>query len=147
MIIQCQPIFDIIREKNGATEKAIEGAEGSAIETTENNTLQDYDKRKELDAEEKSQGENEEKLIALLEQRLQYLLRSLTKLCLSKNSETDKTSIVRSCQKSENLTNLYKQCYSLTLKNCTLVGHDFLDHMSLVLQEIERKIKESTKSY
>lgn len=38
------------------------------------------------DNEENQQNEKEENLIILLEQRLQYLLKSLTKLCLEKNS-------------------------------------------------------------
>ena len=38
------------------------------------------------DEEEKNEFENEEKLIPLLEQRLQFLLLSLTKLCLNKTN-------------------------------------------------------------
>lgn len=145
LIVQCQPILEILQEKNGSSSKMIESTANCTGSDARSKAEDTYGK-KETNAEDKKQGEEEEKLVLLLEQRLQYLLRSLIKLCLGKSEPSvDKTSS-RLPLKSENLVNLYKQCYGLTLKSGILVGPALIEHMSQVLKEIERKLKQNAES-
>ena len=122
----------MIREKNGAPG-----------ETAGSSTLQNYEKSNETNSVEKSQSDIEKEQFeenrALLEQRLKRLLHALLKLCHAKNSDKDKSSHGRPFQKTENLADLYKQCYSLALKRDMPVESAYFD---CILQEIERKIKE-----
>ncbi|XP_053594409.1 erythroid differentiation-related factor 1 [Microplitis demolitor] len=85
------------------------------------------------DNEENQQNEKEENLIILLEQRLQYLLKSLTKLCLEKNSNK---------REYENLSNTYKMCYGKTLRPVSKSGIDLLEHLIKVLSEIAPKLRQ-----
>lgn len=61
---------------------------------SDNSELCDNKNKENDDLEEDKMEEEEEKLVVLLEQRLQFLLRSLAKLCLSKNSGANKKELV-----------------------------------------------------
>lgn len=60
--------------------------------------------------EELAEREEERSLLQLLEQRLQFVLRTLTKLCLSKSGGTKKD------KESGNLAQVYKRLYSMALR-------------------------------
>lgn len=80
LILQCIPIMEILYERNNATRQKLE-------EIIDNKIKNDSAECKEVTQEQKSVDENpldenqvEEDLIILLEQRLQFLLRSLNQL-------------------------------------------------------------------
>lgn len=78
--MQCIPIMQILCERNNVAEqKAKQVEEADCEKVTEEQKLLDDD---------------EEKLVVLLEQRLQFLLRSLTKLFLNKNPAHNKKEYV-----------------------------------------------------
>ncbi|XP_011298230.1 erythroid differentiation-related factor 1 isoform X1 [Fopius arisanus] len=80
--------------------------------------------------EELDQSQEEENLMSLLEQRLQYCLKSLTKLCLGRNTKQHQL-----------LADVYKRCYSQSLEklgdkptaHCTV---RLLQHLSEILSQI-----------
>ncbi|XP_063979735.1 erythroid differentiation-related factor 1 [Diachasmimorpha longicaudata] len=88
-----------------------------------------------LDIEE--QDRNEEVLIPLLKKRLQYFLKSLTKLCLGKSSK-----------QYQHFADIYKRCYSLSLMDSedqstlSLVKHNthLLRELSDILSEIHESL-------
>lgn len=98
----------------------------------------------ELETEEELAEQKEESsLVRLVEQRLQFVLRSLTKLCLSKTGSTKKD------KESGNLAQKYKNLYSITLRDSgrdtvpAVVSHlvDVLSTVNSVLslqQEVTR---------
>lgn len=78
--------MEMLCERNNATRQKME-------ETTDNKVESDTTKREEV-VEEQRLMDEEENLVILLEQRLQFLLRSLTKLFLSKNTGHNKKEYV-----------------------------------------------------
>lgn len=85
LILQTKPIIEAIVERirishNKETEKTLEKG-------THNGKNSDI---KTNNSEENKELEDEENLVILLEQRLQFALRSLTKLYLGKNSGNQK---------------------------------------------------------
>ncbi|XP_015600984.1 erythroid differentiation-related factor 1 [Cephus cinctus] len=134
LILQCRPIIDILYEKNKAVRPKDGASKISAEIKIERNN---FDEEKSVD--EQKQTEDEGKLIILLEQRLQFLLRSLTKLCLSKNTGNNK-------KECDSLANLYKQCYSRTLRQGTLSNQKLVEHVSQLLRELENMLQQNSKS-
>ncbi|XP_070155082.1 erythroid differentiation-related factor 1 isoform X2 [Polyergus mexicanus] len=134
LILQCIPIMELLYERSNA-------ARQKAKETIDNKIENDSAGRREVTYEQKSVVENpldenqvEENLVVLLEQRLQFLLRSLTKLFLSK-------SPVHNKKEHETLANLYKQCYMRTLRPDTMSGFTFIKHMTELLRELDGILK------
>jgi len=84
LVLQCIPIMQILCERNNMAEQKKE-----IIDNELENDNIDHEKM----AEQKV-IDDEEKLVILLEQRLQFLLRSLTKLFLNKNSIHNKKEYV-----------------------------------------------------
>lgn len=86
LILQCIPIMEVLCERNKTTKQKIN-------ETTDNKI-----KKKNLELEktieEQKIIDDEERLVILLEQRLQFLLRSLTKLFFNKNAANNKKEYV-----------------------------------------------------
>jgi len=83
LILQCIPIMEILCERgNGTTKQKI-------LDKTENDNAEH-----EKVVEEQKLIDDEENLVVLLEQRLQFLLRSLTKLFLSKSPVHNKKEYV-----------------------------------------------------
>lgn len=133
LILQCIPIMEILCERNNA---AIQKKEA-----IDNKIKDDSSERGKVIQEQKLMDENpldenqiEENLVVLLEQRLQFLLRSLTKLFLSK-------SPVHNKKEHETLANLYKQCYIRTLRQDTMSGYVFIKHMTELLRELDSMLK------
>ncbi|XP_014205550.1 erythroid differentiation-related factor 1 [Copidosoma floridanum] len=142
LIIQSKPMIDIIVERHK-----------SAVNNTETET-----KNKKLDKQEKSGGDNKEKngeseekrtekklvedeegLIVLLEQRVQFVLLSLTKLHLNKNTNNQN-------KERDNNAALYKKCYGLTLRSKSLSGIDLMKHVANVLEQINKILQEAKES-
>ncbi|XP_066598751.1 erythroid differentiation-related factor 1 [Prorops nasuta] len=126
LILQCKPMVEMLLEKHK-----------SIVQKTE----KEYEEcRKRNDTEEEKVNddskltEDEETLIMLLEQRLQFLLRSLTKLLVTRSS---------SCNNKEydSLANLYKQCYSRTLRSGTLLGIKLIEHIAHILQDLSSMLQ------
>lgn len=84
LILQCKPIMEILCERDNATKP----------ETLDNKTEDDNAECEKVAEEQKLMDDVEEKLIILLEQRVQFLLRSLTKLFLSKSPVHNKKEYV-----------------------------------------------------
>ena len=87
--MQCKSVIDIIIERNKNIVKkgnlnSVRSCDNKVV--NKNNTIED---KKECN-DEKNQIEEEEKLVTLLEQRLQFVLRSLIKLFLNKSSGNQK---------------------------------------------------------
>lgn len=134
LILQCIPIMELLNERSNA-------ARQKTKETIDNKIEDDRIGRREVTQEQKSVNENpldenqvEENLVVLLEQRLQFLLRSLTKLFLSK-------SPVHNKKEHETLANLYKRCYMRTLRPDTMSGFTFIKHMTELLRELDGMLK------
>ncbi|KAG7190566.1 hypothetical protein KM043_006659 [Ampulex compressa] len=108
LILQCKPIIEILCERN-KTQK--QEADTTIVSEEEKDTTDE----EQTETEDQKLTEEEESLVILLEQRLQFLLRSLTKLFVTKNSGN-------SSKHYETLTNLYKQCYSRTLRPVSMSG-------------------------
>lgn len=81
LILQCRPIMDILCEKNSSQKQ-----KGESTNAIDNKVGKDITEGKGID--EQKLIEDEETLVTLLEQRLQFILRSLTKLIVSKNSSS-----------------------------------------------------------
>lgn len=102
LILQCSPTL----EGSCARIKAQKANKGKGKK----------DKLEELKGmEEHKLMEDEESLVVLLEQRLQFVLRTLTKLFLTKSSNGNNKD-------AEILASLYKHCYSRTLRPVTMTG-------------------------
>lgn len=86
LILQCIPIIEILCERNNSTKDRPE-------ETVEDEAEDSIAAREEA-AEEERLKDEEEKLVVLLEQRVQFILRSLTKLFLNKNPGCNKKEYV-----------------------------------------------------
>ncbi|XP_068977748.1 erythroid differentiation-related factor 1 [Bombus flavifrons] len=122
LILQCRPIIDILCDRNNSQKQnAISNKIGK--ESIEEGRPTD----------EQKLIEDEDSLVVLLEQRLQFILRSLTKLFVTKNSNSSK-------KESETLTNLYKQCYSKTLRPVTMSGFKLIQHIVQLLRELEKML-------
>ncbi|CAL7938419.1 unnamed protein product [Xylocopa violacea] len=125
LILQCRPIIDVLCDRNSSQKQKIDNANivcnKVAKESTEDGKGTD----------EQRLIEDEESLVILLEQRLQFILRSLTKLFVTKNSNSNK-------KESETLGNLYKQCYSKTLRPVTMTGFTLVEHIAQLLRELEK---------
>lgn len=78
LILQCLPVLEVLVEKHKS---------GKQIER-DNNQLMNEEKMVE-EFNVKQDDDEENKLVSLLEQRFQYILRSLTKLCISKSNTTN----------------------------------------------------------
>uniref|UniRef100_A0A6V7IA57 Erythroid differentiation-related factor 1 n=1 Tax=Bracon brevicornis TaxID=1563983 RepID=A0A6V7IA57_9HYME len=99
-IIECKLVFQHLSIRNNPDQRMneIDQQFSSIIEdNTINSTSQNQ------------QQEEEMKLLQLLQQRLQFCLKSLTKLCLAKNNS------FTTQKEYETLADTYKQCYSLSL--------------------------------
>ncbi|KAK1125167.1 hypothetical protein K0M31_006507 [Melipona bicolor] len=127
LILQCRPIIDILCERSGSPKQKVEN-----VNIVSNKIGKDVvEEGKAVD--EQKLIEDEESLVILLEQRLQFILRSLTKLFVTKNSNSSK-------KESETLTNLYKQCYSKTLRPVTMTGSMLIRHIAQLLRELEKML-------
>ncbi|KAF7997417.1 hypothetical protein HCN44_005988 [Aphidius gifuensis] len=121
LIIQCQEILEIILEKN---------------KINKNHDKKDDDTQKDIDIDNET-----EKLILLMEQRLQFLLRSLTKLCLGKNSIPNKK------KEYENLAEVYKKCYSRSLRTPgSQTNSSLLEHMIHLIKDINLQLQNYQES-
>ncbi|XP_076164566.1 erythroid differentiation-related factor 1 [Ptiloglossa arizonensis] len=128
LILQCRPIMDILCEKNSSQKQ-----KGESTNAIDNKVGKDITEGKGID--EQKLIEDEETLVTLLEQRLQFILRSLTKLIVSKNSSSSSNKKDR-----ETLANLYKQCYSRTLRPVTMTGVTLIEHVAQLLRELEKML-------
>lgn len=122
LILQCRPIIDILCDRNNSQKQ---NAISNKIEKESIEEGKPTDEQKLI--------EDEESLVVLLEQRLQFILRSLTKLFVTKNSNSSK-------KESETFTNLYKQCYSKTLRPVTMSGFKLIQHIVQLLRELEKML-------
>ncbi|XP_031843039.1 erythroid differentiation-related factor 1 isoform X2 [Nomia melanderi] len=126
LILQCKPILDILCERNSSQKQKNESTNGvnqkARKEITEG---KGNDDQKLL--------EDEESLVVLLEQRLQFILRFITKLFVTKNNNSSK----KDC---EALANLYKQCYSRTLRPVTMSGFTLIEHVAQLLRDLEKML-------
>ncbi|EZA54471.1 Erythroid differentiation-related factor [Ooceraea biroi] len=127
LVLQCIPIIQILCERNNM-------AEQKTKEVTDNELKNDSAEHEKV-VEEQKLIDGEEKLVILLEQRLQFLLRSLTKLFLSK-------SPVHNRKEYDKLTNLYKQCYIRTLRPDTMSGFILIKHVMDVLRQLNCMLKQ-----
>ena len=126
LILQCRPIMDILCDKNNSQKQKIECRRNAVSNKVTKDVLEEG-----KGSEEEKLIEDEERLVVLLEQRLQFILRSLTKLFVSKNSNK---------KESETLANLYKQCYSKTLRPVTMTGLTLIEHIAQLLRELEKML-------
>ncbi|XP_017889932.1 erythroid differentiation-related factor 1 [Ceratina calcarata] len=122
LILQCRPIIDVLCDKNNSSKQKLENASSVSNKVTKENL-------EEGRVDEQKLIEDEEKLVVLLEQRLQFILRSLTKLFVTKNEKGNK-------KESETLGTLYKQCYSKTLRPVTMTGVALAEHIAQLLREL-----------
>ncbi|KAJ8686309.1 hypothetical protein QAD02_022103 [Eretmocerus hayati] len=134
LISQTRPIIDVIvdRNKSVVVNKDHPNREGVGEQDGSK------DKEKEERNAEKEQLENEENVVRLLEERLQFILRSLIKLCLSKSAGNQK-------KECDSYAELYKKCYRLTLRSESLSGIDLIKHVADVLSEIENILQSQIK--
>ncbi|XP_076241456.1 erythroid differentiation-related factor 1 isoform X2 [Calliopsis andreniformis] len=131
LILQCRPIIDILCDRIHSQKQKKENINATNDKVEPQNTEgKGTDEQKLL--------EDEETLVTLLEQRLQFILRSLTKLFVTKNNNSNK-------KESETFANLYKQCYSRTLRPGTMSGVTLIKHIAQLLRELE-KMLQSTQS-
>ncbi|XP_017791827.1 PREDICTED: erythroid differentiation-related factor 1 isoform X2 [Habropoda laboriosa] len=125
LILQCRPIIDIVCDKNNSQRQKADN------EKTVSNKAEKGNTEEGKGIEEQKLMESEESLVVLMEQRLQFTLRSLTKLFVTKNNSSNK-------KESEALVNLYKQCYSKTLRPVTMTGSTLIEHIAQLLRELEK---------
>ena len=92
LVIQCRPIIEVILER----QKGIVNSENKGNKhINKNKEKKENDKeREEKISDENKQIEDEERLVILLEQRIQFILKSLTKLCINKNPGNQKKEYV-----------------------------------------------------
>ncbi|XP_058791779.1 erythroid differentiation-related factor 1 isoform X2 [Phymastichus coffea] len=136
LILQSRPIIELIVDRNKASHNK---KHEKPLDKTTDKEKNNDNNIKEHNSEENKEIEDEENLVILLEQRLQFILKSLTKLCISKNSSNQK-------KENENLAALYKKCYSLTLRAETLSGVNLIKHIANVLKKIEQVLDQSKES-
>nr|XP_033341580.1 erythroid differentiation-related factor 1 isoform X1 [Megalopta genalis] len=126
LILHCRPIVDILCERNSSQKQKSESTNAinpkKGKETSEG---KGNDDQKLL--------EDEENLVVLLEQRLQFILRSLTKLSVTKNNNSSK-------KECESLANLYKQCYSRTLRPVSMTGFTLIEHVAQLMRDLEKML-------
>ncbi|XP_034944634.1 erythroid differentiation-related factor 1 [Chelonus insularis] len=135
-MLQCESILKELIEKFKEIKQEKETREiNKSTDNTNNITEENSSDKDNIDEEDKL-NEDEEKLIQLLEQRLQNVLKSLTKLCLGKHNTAN------SKKEIENMTNVYKLCYSKTLRQDQKSGMDLLYHMYEVLKDISPRIRD-----
>lgn len=87
LILQCKPIIDILCDRNNSQKQKVENI--NAVSTKIGK--ESFEEGK---VDEQKLIEDEESLVILLEQRLQFILRSLTKLFVTKNSNNSKKEYV-----------------------------------------------------
>lgn len=87
LILQCKPIIDILCDRNNSQKQKVENV--NAVSTKIGK--ESFEEGK---IDEQKLIEDEESLVILLEQRLQFILRSLTKLFVTKNSNNSKKEYV-----------------------------------------------------
>lgn len=87
LILQCKPIIDILCDRNNSQKQKVENV--NAVSTKIGK--ESFEEGK---VDEQKLIEDEESLVILLEQRLQFILRSLTKLFVTKNSNNSKKEYV-----------------------------------------------------
>ncbi|CAD6239249.1 GSCOCG00008661001-RA-CDS [Cotesia congregata] len=147
LILETTPMLEIMIEKHKDNKIKFDGnKENLEVMNGENKNkyseedkenqevkLRNLKKESEEEIEENQQNEKEENLIVLMEQRLQYLLKSLAKLCIDKNVNK---------KEYENLSSTYKFCYGKTLRPVNKSGVDLLEHLVKVLTEITPKIRQ-----
>lgn len=127
LILQCKSIMDILCDRNNSQKQ--KGESVIAISHKVGKEVAEEVKR----TDEQKSTEDEESLVILLEQRLQFILRSLTKLFVAKNSSSNKKEF-------EALANLYKQCYSRTLRPVAMTGFTLIEHVAQLLRELENML-------
>lgn len=88
LILHCRPIIDILGDRNSSQKLKVESPD--AVHSTAGKENADEEKG----SDEHKLMEDEENLVALLEQRLQFILRSLTKLFVTKSSSGNKKEYV-----------------------------------------------------
>ncbi|XP_046431466.1 erythroid differentiation-related factor 1 isoform X1 [Neodiprion fabricii] len=124
LILQCRPILEILHERN----------KGVKFQPDMSEVCDDKNEQKKSVVTEKTDDEKlteeDEKLVVLLEQRLQFLLRSLAKLCIAKNPGGKK-------KECEDLAALYKSCYSKTLRPRSLSSYALVEHMKDLLKTLQ----------
>lgn len=101
-------VESILKEHVGNS--GCDNREGCSKET-QRNSGSDVPQNELENKEELAEEEEESSLVRLVEQRLQFVLRSLTKLCLSKTGSAKKD------KESGNLAQMYKNLYSMTLRD------------------------------
>ena len=126
LILQCKSIMDILCDRNNSQKQ-----KGESVIATSHKVGKENAEGKRTDDQKST--EDEESLVILLEQRLQFILRSLTKLFVAKNSNSNKKEF-------EALANLYKQCYSRTLRPVTMTGFTLIEHVAQLLRELENML-------
>ncbi|XP_012254661.2 erythroid differentiation-related factor 1 [Athalia rosae] len=127
LILQCRPILDVLHDRNKGIKLKTDKSEVCDNQT---DILLKNDK-----SEEEKLSEEEEKLIVLLEQRLQFLFRSITKLCLAKNPGANEK------KESDSLAILYKNCYSQTLRPGSLSSYALIEHIRNLLKTLQDYIE------
>ncbi|XP_076758545.1 erythroid differentiation-related factor 1 [Xylocopa sonorina] len=127
LILQCRPIIDVLCDRNSSQKQKIDNA-NIVCNKVAKESIEDG-----KGTDEQRLIEDEESLVILLEQRLQFILRSLTKLFVTKTSNSNK-------KESETLANLYKQCYSKTLRPVTMTGFTLVEHIAQLLRELEKML-------
>uniref|UniRef100_A0ABD2XJ45 Erythroid differentiation-related factor 1 n=1 Tax=Trichogramma kaykai TaxID=54128 RepID=A0ABD2XJ45_9HYME len=86
-------------------------------------------------SDEKELKEEEESLFQLLQQRVQFVLLSLIKLYKTKNSMNPKKG-------NENLIDVYKKCYSLTLRSGDIPLTDLIRYLDENLEKIAKILED-----
>jgi DNA topoisomerase IA len=89
LILQSKPIIEIIVERNKSIVNNKEN-ENFQIKIDINKSEETSEKKETKNSGRKKLIEDEEGLVILLEQRLQFILRSLTKLCIMKTAGNQK---------------------------------------------------------
>ncbi|KZC11110.1 Erythroid differentiation-related factor 1 [Dufourea novaeangliae] len=126
LILQCGSIMDMLCERNNFQKQKTESTNDIS-----NKTGKEIIEGK--GSEDQKLTEDEENLVALLEQRLQFILRTLTKLFVTKNSNSNK-------KEYETLVGLYKQCYSRSLRLVTMTGFTLIEHVAQLLRELKKML-------
>lgn len=127
LILQCQPILDILIDKLKMTKTIKKDCNTVKYD---DKTMENENLHEEQLTDDDKQNDDDEKLVMLLQQRIQFILKSLTKLFLMKNSKKE----------FDNLANIYKMCYSRSLKIGGQSGLDLVNETRLLIQEIGPKL-------
>ncbi|KAL1122745.1 hypothetical protein AAG570_003072 [Ranatra chinensis] len=116
-IVECKPILLIMEERNRVLPAK-----------TSNPQLDSA-----MDEMELAEREEEEKLTTLLEQRLQFILRTIIKLILTGNSQKGSSA---TAGQNEKLISHYKQAYSALLKRPA--DQNLVTHLANVVDLIKQ---------